>query len=194
MGESWDEYAEGWDSNPDVILYADNAYQSLCETLDISGLDVLDFGCGTGLLTEKISPKANKIVGIDSSKEMILALEGKQLKNVEAAAIDISQEIIRSNPIFQSPFDLIVASSVCAFVPNYERTLKLLKLLLMEDGILVQWDWLKTDDDSDFGFSEEIVRSAFNQAGLEVLSITKAFTIESSKGSMPVIMGIAKNA
>ncbi len=61
-------------------------------------------------------------------------------------------------------------------------------------GIFVQWDWLKADGDSGFGITEEMVESAFVQAGLESLSITKAFSLESKEGAMQVLMGVAKNA
>ena len=82
MSDSWDEYAEEWDSNADVITYSQKAYDSLCETVNPEGLDVLDFGCGTGLLTEKLSPIVSKIVAIDSSEKMISILNKKQLTNV----------------------------------------------------------------------------------------------------------------
>ena len=194
MSESWDEYAEGWDSNADVILYSRKAYDSLCEILDLEGIDILDFGCGTGLLTELLSPTPNRILGLDSSEKMISVLENKHLSNVDTLITELTEDTIKSNVALQSEFDLIVASSVCAFLPNYESTLRLLKTLLKPNGIFVQWDWLKTDGDSDFGFTEEMVETAFVQVGLESLSITKAFSLESKEGVMQVLMGVAKNA
>lgn len=194
MSESWDEYAEGWDSNSDVVLYSRKAYDTLCEILNLEGIDILDFGCGTGLLTELLSPTANRILGLDSSEKMISVLENKHLGNVDTLTAELTEDTIKSNVALQSKFDLIVASSVCAFLPNYESTLRLLKTLLRPNGIFVQWDWLKTDGDSDFGFTEETVESAFVQAGLESLSITKAFSLESKEGAMQVLMCVAKQA
>ena len=83
MSESWDQYAEGWDSDADVILYSTKAYDALCEILNLEGLTILDFGCGTGLLTERMAPKANRILGLDSSEKMISALKNKQISNVD---------------------------------------------------------------------------------------------------------------
>ena len=65
VSESWDQYAAEWDTNPAVILYAQKAYETLTGVVDPVGLDVLDFGCGTGLLTEKIAAVANRIVALD---------------------------------------------------------------------------------------------------------------------------------
>jgi 2-polyprenyl-3-methyl-5-hydroxy-6-metoxy-1,4-benzoquinol methylase len=194
MSESWDQYAEGWHTSEDVILYAEKAYQALTEIVNPEGLTILDFGCGTGLLTAKMAPVARRILALDTSAKMISVLKNKQLRNVDTLSIELSEETIKTNDLLHAKFDLIVASSVCAFLPDYERTLQVLKTLLKPQGLFIQWDWLKRDDDSDFGFTEEIIESAFLEAGLEVWSITKAFSIESNEGAMPVLMGVAQNA
>ncbi len=118
MSESWDEYAEGWDSNSDVVLYSRKAYNTLCEILNPEGIDILDFGCGTGLLTELLSPAAKRILGLDSSGKMISILENKHLSNVDTQTAELTEDTIKSNVALRSKFDLIVASSVCAFLPN----------------------------------------------------------------------------
>ncbi|MEH6580030.1 MAG: class I SAM-dependent methyltransferase [Amphritea sp.] len=181
-----------WDSNADTVRYASKAYDTLCEILNPEGLNILDFGCGTGLLTERLAPAASRIVGLDASEKMISVLNRKQLGNIDALAVELTQETIQSNPSLQRQFDLIVASSVCSFLPDYESTLQLLKTLLKPKGVFVQWDWLNTGGASGFGLSKEAVESAFVNAGLEVASITQAFTLESKQGSMPVLMGVAK--
>ncbi len=79
MSDSWDEYAEGWDSNPDVIKYSQLAFDSLSSHYDLSGLKVLDFGCGTGLLTEKIASIAASVLAVDTSSKMIKVLMNKRL-------------------------------------------------------------------------------------------------------------------
>ncbi|MDH5182823.1 MAG: hypothetical protein OEX12_02935 [Gammaproteobacteria bacterium] len=74
-------------------------------------------------------------------------------------------------------------------MPNYEGTL----ILLKPGGIFVKWDWLKTDADSDFGLTEAMIKTAFSCAGFGDATITRAFSLESSEGAMPVLMGVAKN-
>jgi predicted TPR repeat methyltransferase len=194
MSESWDEYAEGWDSNADVVLYSGKAYDTLCKIINPEGLDILDFGCGTGILTEMLSPAANRILGLDSSEKMISILKSKNLNNVDTLAAELTEQTIKSNVSLHSKFDLIIASSVCAFLSNYEITLGLLRSLLKPNGVFVQWDWLKTDGDSNFGLTEDLIKSAFINVGLETLSISPAFSLESKEGSMQVIMGVARNA
>ena len=198
MSESWDQYAGDWDTNADVIHYADKAFDTLCEIVNLEGLTVLDFGCGTGLLAERMAAKVGRIAGrivcIDSSEKMIEVLQNKQLKNVETWAGELTEEALESNPIFNSKFDLVVASSVCAFLPDYEGTLTLLKQALKPKGVFIQWDWLKTSDDSDFGFTDKTIETALINSGMEVVKVETAFAMESSKGTMPVIMAVASNA
>ena len=80
----------------------------------------VDFGCGTGLLTERMSPHASSIVALDSSNKMIAILNNKNLPNVTTVAEELSAELINKNASLNNRFDLIVASSVFAFLPDYE--------------------------------------------------------------------------
>ena len=158
------------------------------------GLNVLDFGCGTGLLAEQISPLANKIVALDTSKEMVTVLNNKNLPNVTTLSEPLSEDTINKNTFLQNKFNLIVASSVLGFIPEYKSTLILLKSILEPDGILVQWDWLSPSNETDFGLSEEQVKSAYQEAGFKLATIKKPFSLTSSKGTMTVLMAVAKNA
>ncbi|MCG7545770.1 class I SAM-dependent methyltransferase [Pseudoalteromonas sp. MM17-2] len=194
MSESWDDYADGWDSNEAVILYCQKAHESLLNNVDLEGRKVLDFGCGTGLLTERISNQASSVVAIDPSKKMISVLKGKHLNNVHAINSELTQELIDNDQVLRSGFDIIVASSALAFVSDYQETLKLLKLLLRKGGFLVQWDWLKEREEPGIGFSEELIELALEQAGFSKYSTSVPFSLEGSDGSMKVVMGIAENA
>ena len=194
MSDSWDEYAEDWDSNSDVIAYSRLAFDSLCAHYNLAGLKVLDFGCGTGLLTEKIASMASSVLAVDSSSKMINVLKEKSLTNVSTLACEISEESINANPILKSGYDLIVASSVCAFVSDFEKTLSDLKLLLNPGGIFMQWDWKRTDNEPDFGFNDELITRAYSKVGLSLVKVSTEFSPTSEKGTMEVIMGIAKNA
>lgn len=191
MSKGWDEYADGWDHNEDVIAYSEKAFRSLLDAVDLAGLKVLDFGCGTGLLTEKIAPLVKEVLALDTSEKMVSVLTDKKLHNVTTVSEELSESLIKKNRLFSKKFDLIVASSVCSFLPDYEKTLALLKSLLAPGGIFVQWDWLAIEDGS--GFSRETISSAYAEVGLKLLAIDQPFSLESSEGKMQVLMGIAKN-
>jgi 2-polyprenyl-3-methyl-5-hydroxy-6-metoxy-1,4-benzoquinol methylase len=193
MSNEWDEYAENWDVDPEVEEYSIKAFSELLKNINIDDLDVLDFGCGTGALAQLMSPKVKSIVAIDPSTEMIKHLNKKSLTNVSSISDYLSKELIQSLPEFENKFDLIVASSVCGFLPDYETTLSLLKYLLKEDGVYVQWDWLSSDDSSGMGLSERRVKQAFVANGFVNTRVTSPFLMSSSKGNMPVLMAIGQN-
>lgn len=194
MSNEWDEYAENWDVDPTVEEYAKNAFSELLENININGLNVLDFGCGTGALTQLMSPTVNSIIAIDPSSEMIKHLDKKALKNVSSISDYLSKELVQNSPELENKFDLIVASSVCGFLPDYEETLSLLKSLIKQGGVFVQWDWLSNDDSSDMGLSEKRVKQAFVANGFINTRVNSPFIMSSSKGDMPVLMAIGKNA
>ena len=193
MSNEWDEYAENWDVDPTVEKYARKAFSELVDNLNIDGLTVLDFGCGTGVLTQFMSPAVKSIVAIDPSSEMIKYLDNKALDNVSSIADYLSEELVQNRPELANKFDLIVASSVCGFLPDYEATLSLLKSLIKEGGVFVQWDWLSIDDSSDTGLSEKRVKQAFIVNDFVNTKITCPFIMSSSKGDMPVLMAIGIN-
>ena len=72
---SWDDAAVGWDEDPMVCAYADAAFASLERLLEKRGVThagarVLDFGCGTGQLSERFGAAAS-VLAIDAAPKMI---------------------------------------------------------------------------------------------------------------------------
>lgn len=194
MSEEWDEYAEGWDGNSDVISYSNKAFTTLSDVLDIKDLRVLDFGCGTGLLTEKISPLAKEVVALDTSNKMISILNNKKLGNIVALSEELTKNLIKEHGVFTRSFDLVVASSVCAFLPSFEETLLVIKSILKPNGIFVQWDWLSETGDENSGLSKERVMEAYSNSGLKLHILSEPFAMSSPDGELKVLMAVAKNA
>ncbi|HEY9031218.1 MAG TPA: class I SAM-dependent methyltransferase [Kangiella sp.] len=194
LSNEWDEYAEGWDVDASVREYAHNAFDELSRVIELDGLSVFDFGCGTGTLTELLSPRVKDIVALDASPEMIKFLTKKQLTNVSTITGFLTQELIDSHHDLANKFDLIVASSVCGFLPDYEMTLGLLKSLLKSGGVFVQWDWLSNDESSETGLSESRVLGALKDNGFIDIQVKKPFEMNSSKGTMTVLMAVGKKA
>lgn len=189
MSESWDDYADEWDLNPDVIRYADSAYETLIREVNLAGLNILDFGCGTGSLAQKMAATAARVVAIDNSAKMINVLAAKNISNVKPLALDLSTTDSKSIPALNRKFDLITASSVFSFVEDYVATLTTLKKQLAPNGQLIQWDWYS--DGTGMGFTREMIEKAYQDAGFTPLKIEIAFDLTSEHGTMPVIMGVA---
>lgn len=186
MSNEWNDYAEIWDSV--ASEYADKAFEELKKSTPLKGLRVLDFGCGTGLLSERLSPIVDEIVAIDSAEKMIELLDKKALSNVQTLCVEINTVLISDSPLFQEEFDLIVASSVCGFLPDYPQTVSLLSSLLKDTGVFVQWDWLIDEAASGPGISQKAAKEALQAAKLSDIEISTPFEMESEEGSMQVLM------
>ena len=194
MSNEWDDYASGWDANDDVRVYAQKAFDSFTRKVaplisDLSGSRVLDFGCGTGLLTERLAPVCDQIVAIDTSTRMIDVLRNKAIEagihNITVLSVCVDAATITASAELASKFDLIVASSVCSFLPDYEATLADLSSLLKPGGYFVQWDWME-----DMPVTR--IRSAFEASGLVDHRIKEEFVMGAGDEPMPVVMAIGR--
>lgn len=192
--DKWDDFASDWDSRPDVRQYADNAFESWNRRVapligNIDQIKVLDFGCGTGLLTEKFASLVNRVVAVDASVEMVKVLKEKLrssgVSNVNTLVTTINSDSIASNPILLSNFDVVIASSVCSFLPDFEETLCTIAQTMSPGGIFVQWDWIND-------MPVEKIRRAYDRARLRSVSVGEEFAMDGTKSPMQVIMGIGQ--
>ena len=188
----WDEFAAEWDSNTATSEYADHAFEELTQVVKLEGLSVFDFGCGTGLLAERLSTHVNEVVALDGSTKMVEQLKLKALPNVFPIAGFLTASLMRSNKLLHKKFDLITASSVCAFLPDYSASLQILKSLLKSSGTYVQWDWLSTDESTETGFTKSRVRRSMNDAGFINVALTQPFAIGDFGDDMPVLMAVGQ--
>lgn len=188
---SWDDEAAGWDDDPAVRTYAAAAFRSLNETLASRGVPwvgarVLDFGCGTGLLTAAMAEHAREVVGLDASVAMIDVLRAKAAPNVRAVAGDLEA-------LELGAFDLITCSSVCAFLPDYPATVAALVGRLVPGGLFVQWDWeLDPDEEEPFGLSRDTIRQALLDAGLEGVEVNVGFEASFQGQTMAPLLGVGR--
>lgn len=197
MTQDWNEHAKTWDQDEDARHFSVQALATLLQRVNLhdhhwKSRRVLDVGCGTGLLTEKLAPLVREVIAVDISTAMLGVLQSKMLANVEIHCADIDDESVRSAAPWLGDFDLIVASSVCASLPRYEHTVELLAQWLNPGGFVVQWDWLLSDeDDDDDGLTLEQVAAAFTNAGLVCVVVQRCFDIPLDGDSSPVLIGVA---
>lgn len=187
MANIWDDVAASWDLSPESNDLANKAFESLQELVDLKGLHILDFGCGTGLLSEKMAPLAKDIVALDSSEAMIEQLDKKELKNVEPVVDMLSRGLAAMHPAFRAQFDLVVASSVCSYLNNYSDIADIVFSLLDPGSYFVHWDIL-SDDSSEGGVSMAHANQVLTSVGFQTVDISTPFLI----GSEKIIMVVAR--
>ncbi len=189
----WDAYADGWDDDVTARRYADAAFASLVDRaaqkgVAIDGAAACDFGCGTGLLTELLAEQAGHIDAVDTSPAMLAVLDTKIERHGWTHVRTMTEP-----PDAPLRYDLVVCSSVCAFLDDYPGTVQQLVGLLRPGGLFVQWDWeLEPGDDDPHGLGRDQVRAALTEAGLADVSVDTGFRVEVGSETMSPLMGVGR--
>ena len=70
--------AATWDEQPGRVAIANNIGASILRQIKLDpSMDVMEFGCGTGLITLQIQPHVHSITGVDNSDGMLGVLNAK---------------------------------------------------------------------------------------------------------------------
>lgn len=187
--DPWDAAASGWDQNPAVRIYADAAFRSLSHVLDDLGIELngaraLDFGCGTGLLTEQLVVAGAHVHAVDTSEAM---LEVVRLKAADRGWDSVQ---ISTAPPAAGQLDVVACSSVCGFVEDYPGTVLQLVDLLRPGGLFIQWDWERDPaSEGDHGLDRTSIEAALTAAGLASIKVREAFAVTFEDQTMRPLMG-----
>ena len=90
---------------------------------------VLDAGCGTGLVLERLAPMASEALGVDLSRQMLLSARAK--------GHDVAQADLRFLPFEDASFDAVVSFKVLPHIKNPGRTIEELGRVVKPGGHLV---------------------------------------------------------
>lgn len=91
---------------------------------------ILDLGCGTGRLTAQLAELCNKIVGVDSSQDMIDKAK-KEFGNIEFKVCDAL-----ALP-FEKEFDVVFSYAVFHWISDHDALLENIHKVLKPQGVLV---------------------------------------------------------
>lgn len=192
----WDEHAAHWDDDPSVRAYAAAVFESLIALLGegaaggLDGASACDFGCGTGLLTERLVAAGAQVDAVDSSPAMLDVLRAKVARR-DLAGVRVLERLPDGGPTY----DLVVCSSVLAFVDDARSTTASLVDRLAPGGWFVQWDWeLVPTDPEPWGFTREQIAGALRGAGLADVRVEVAFEVDVDGAVMRPLMGSGRRA
>jgi ubiquinone/menaquinone biosynthesis C-methylase UbiE len=171
----FDKEATTWDEVPARIKLANDIAAAISnEILLKSNMDVLDFGCGTGLLTLQLQSVVHSITGVDSSRGMIDVLKAKidrrNLSSINTQFLDIEK-----GDILEGTYHLIVSGMTLHHVKEIRPLLDQFYRILTPSGYLCVAD-LDLDDgqfhDSNdgiyhFGFNRALLRKDYMEAGFD---------------------------
>ena len=126
----FNEVANEWDTPDKTKLFHTLATETKKYLNYSEKIDVLDFGCGTGLFGFEFLPLAKNLTGIDTSPGMLEVFDKKssQLPNVESLNINLEENSI------DKKFDLIISSMTFHHLNSPLSVLEKLQNSLKSDG------------------------------------------------------------
>ena len=195
--DRFDQVASTWDADSARVRLATAVAAEIGRQVDLNpAMDVLDFGCGTGLLTLALAPRVRSVTGADSSEGMLAVLEEKvrsqRLASVRPYLIGDATPLPDAGR-----FDLITSSMALHHVRDVAAIIAQFKALLRPQGQIALAD-LDTEDGTfhgpgvtdvhHLGFDREFLRKLLSQHGFVGLRDTTAIVQPRNGREYPVFL------
>ena len=132
----FDKMAADWDNEPRRIAIMRAIGEAIFREAKPTGsMDLLDYGCGTGLIGLFLLPHVQSVTGADNSPGMLDILRGKiaagGLENMQAVHLDLEQD-----PVPGDRYQIIVVGMALHHIADTERVLRAFHELLVPGGTL----------------------------------------------------------
>lgn len=214
VNAEWNPMAGEWDTI--ACEYRDQFYKILWEETKVDPdavstinkeypFTILDFGCGTGILVEKLVEDypTSQIICVDAAEEMISRVQQKiqerEWNNVQAFCNILSRfetfddATKESLNAFKGKVDLIIASSVMSFVPKADvnKTMEVLSAFLKPGGLFIHSDWIYIADLFPDGYTEEKAQALY-EAGKINLKSTTIRKVQIEGEDAKIFVGVAQ--
>jgi ubiquinone/menaquinone biosynthesis C-methylase UbiE len=173
--KNFDQEAATWDEEPRRVKLGQDIAASISHAIELShDMDVMDFGCGTGLLTLRLQPFVRSITGVDSSQGMLDVLKAKieegHLPNVRPQYLDIEQ-----GDVLAGKYHLIATSMTLHHVRDFKPLLQKFHAILEPAGRLciadLDLDGGRFHSSNEgvfhFGFDRAKMRQSIEEAGFD---------------------------
>lgn len=178
----FDKEAGAWDENPVRVKLVKDVAQAISKQIALRpDMAVLDFGCGTGLLSLQIQPLVRSVTGVDSSPGMLAQFNRKieelRLRQVETVLVDLDQ-----GHTLPGQYDLVISNMTLHHIQRIEPLLAQFHSALRPGGYLCLSD-LDPDEGRfhgdntgvfHFGFERTALRKVFTAAGFADVVVTDA--------------------
>lgn len=197
----FDLAAKEWDTKPTSQLVAKATSEKIRENISLENKQILDYGCGTGLLAFSISDEAKRVTGMDNSAGMVEVFNQKAqdfgFTNIQAVQHNIDNEELPQNT-----FDIIVTSMTLHHILNPNDFFIKCKKALKPNGYLCISDLdeedgtfhekHKNDGVHHFGFSKAQMAQFYTNNGYTLIYLDDICTLERENGNFPIFLSIGQ--
>lgn len=192
------EVAKNWDTNEKAQrnkVFADAIKKYL--TKDCTSF--IDFGCGTGLLSEYFAHNSTYLLGVDTTKEMLSLFDKKfeKFDQVESCTKNLEVEDFSHMP---SEIGAVFSAMAFHHLNDPVVVLSKLKNVMSKNGKVFVIDLFKEDGsfhpDNDkmgvkhFGFDQEDVKRWSKELDLNLTHFEIVFNINKNERDYPIFMAV----
>jgi cyclopropane fatty-acyl-phospholipid synthase-like methyltransferase len=199
--ERFDQAAATWDQTGHRVQLARAVAAAIAARVALSpALDVLDFGCGTGLVTLALAPGVGTISGADSSPGMLGTLAEKA--RAQGSPVHLVQLDCEGAGDLGGPYHLIVSSMTLHHIADVPALFRRFAQHLQAEGQVALAD-LDSEDGSFHedsagvhhqGFAREQVRVWLEAAGFQDVLLETATEVRKAERTYPVFLATARRA
>lgn len=155
-------------------------------------LDILDAGCGTGLMASHLKPWARHLSGVDLSTAMIDQARARKLYDALEAG-----ELVAYLQAHPQSFDLIAAADVFCYLGDLAPVLAASKAALRDGGLLAftveaaQAEDFTLGQSGRYAHGDAYLRAALAEAGLRLLSLAQDVARQEGGQAVPCFVVVA---
>lgn len=200
--EHFDQHAETWDDDEDKVRRSEEIARVIAAAVPTAAdTRLLEYGAGTGLVTQALLDRAGPVTLADNSSGMRAVLQRKVADERLPAGTRIWDLDLEHQDAPDERFDLVVSSMVLHHVHDLDAVLARLAALLDDGGHLCVAD-LDAEDGSfhahthDFdgrhGFDRAELTRALEAAGFAVEGFRECTPIEKEGTAYPVFLVTAR--
>ena len=170
---NFDKEAASWDEQPGRVKLAKDIAHAISKQIILTpDMNMMDFGCGTGLMTIQLQPFVRSITGVDSSQGMLdifnMKIAKLKLNNVKALLVDLDK-----GDTLTGSYDLVLSNMTLHHIKDIEPLFRQFYKITVPAGYLCIAD-LDLDNGQfhkdntgvfHFGFARPTLRKIFTEAG-----------------------------
>ena len=195
----FDQAAGAWDLEARRVALAQGVAGAIQERIPLSrAMDVLDFGCGTGLVTLALGPLVGSITGADTSAGMLKVLAEKAL----ASGVPVALRVLDGSGglALGGPYHLIASSMTLHHVADVPGLFQQFAAHLLPGGQVALAD-LDAEDGSfhdgvpgvhHLGFRREQVMAWLEAAGFQDIRLATAVVTSKGGKDYPVFLATGR--
>lgn len=161
----FDRAAQSWDDNPVRVELAAAVARAMSREIPLAPqMQIMDLGCGTGLIARALAPQVRVVTAADTSAEMLAVLETKAqaigMNHIKPLLLDAGYGLHTG-----VSYDAIVSSMVLHHIEDIPELLQQLARWCRPGGWVALAD-LEPEDGTFHRHAQEVVHHGFDPACL----------------------------